>query len=71
MDDVANRLRSTRANMLGTDDEQHYMDCREAADLIDALLECYDGLTDGHGGGYHYCYVCDAIKRVDALLSNE
>ena len=36
MNDLVKHLRSTRANMIGTDDEQHYFDCHEAADYIEA-----------------------------------
>lgn len=36
-DDIANRLRSTRADMIGTDDEQHYWDCHDAAREIESL----------------------------------
>ena len=36
MTDLVKHLRSTRANMIGTDDEQHYFDCHEAADYIEA-----------------------------------
>ena len=35
--DIATRLRQTRADMIGTDDEQHYWDCVEAAALIELL----------------------------------
>jgi hypothetical protein len=34
IEDIARRLRQTRANMLGTDDEQHYWDSHEAAGEI-------------------------------------
>jgi predicted ATP-dependent serine protease len=37
MPDIATRLRQTRANMIGTDDEQHYWDCHEAASHIELL----------------------------------
>ena len=37
MTDIIERLRQTRADMLGTEDEQHYSDCHEAADTIEAL----------------------------------
>ena len=37
MTDIAARLRQTRANMLGTDDEEHYFDCHEAAGEIERL----------------------------------
>ena len=33
---LVGRLRATRANMLGTDDEQHYWDCHAAADALEA-----------------------------------
>jgi hypothetical protein len=35
--DIARRLRQTRANMLGTEDEDHYWDCHEAAAEIERL----------------------------------
>ena len=35
--DIARRLRQTRADMIGTDDEQHYWDCHEAAHEIERL----------------------------------
>lgn len=35
--DIVTRLRQTRANMLGTDDEAHYWDCHEAAAEIERL----------------------------------
>ena len=37
MRDIYDRLKSARADMLGTDDEQHYWDCHEAADVIARL----------------------------------
>ena len=37
MSDIVERLRGTRANMLGTADEQQYHDCHEAADEIERL----------------------------------
>ena len=37
MSDIVTRLRQTRANMLGTDDEQHYFDCHDAAAEIERL----------------------------------
>ena len=43
--DIAARLRQTRADMLGTDDEQHYWDCHEAAAEIERLRQC-GRLTD-------------------------
>ena len=35
--DIVTRLRQTRADMLGTDDEPHYWDCHEAAGEIEKL----------------------------------
>jgi len=35
--DIATRLRQTRANMLGTADEDHYWDCHEGAGEIERL----------------------------------
>jgi glycine cleavage system aminomethyltransferase T len=34
---IVARLRQTRADMIGTDDEQHYWDCHEAANEIERL----------------------------------
>lgn len=35
--DIVTRLRQTRANMIGTDDEDHFFDCHDAAGEIDRL----------------------------------
>jgi hypothetical protein len=40
--ELASALRSTRANMLGTDDEKHYWDCHDAADELIRLKEIID-----------------------------
>jgi hypothetical protein len=37
MSDITTRLRQTRADMIGTDDEQHYWDCYDAAAAIERL----------------------------------
>lgn len=37
MTDIVTRLRQTRADMIGTDDEQHYWDCHDAAAKIERL----------------------------------
>lgn len=37
MSDIVTRLRQTRANMIGTDDEGHYWDAHEAAGEIEKL----------------------------------
>ena len=43
--DLATRLRQTRADMIGTDDEDHYFDCHEAAAEIERLRR-WGRLTD-------------------------
>lgn len=42
VNDIVARLRQTRANMIGTDDEQHYWDCHDAADEIERLKKIID-----------------------------
>ena len=37
MNEHATNLRRTRANMMGTVDDEHYWHCHAAADAIDAL----------------------------------
>jgi hypothetical protein len=37
MPDITTRLRQTRADMIGTDDEQHHCDCHDAAAEIERL----------------------------------
>ena len=37
--DIVTRLRQTRADMIGTEDEPHYWDCHEAAAEIERLRE--------------------------------
>lgn len=41
--EIALKLRATRADMIGTDDEQHYWDCHAAADAIDQLDAILEG----------------------------
>lgn len=36
-DDIVSRLRQTRVDMIGTDDESHYWDCQDAAAEIERL----------------------------------
>jgi len=45
MPDITTRLRQTRADMIGTDDEDHYFDCHEAAGEIERLRR-WGRLTD-------------------------
>jgi len=42
MTDLAKELRRTRADMLGTDDEEHYWICHKAAEEIERLREWMD-----------------------------
>lgn len=44
MNEHAKNLRRTRADMLGTDDEEHYWECHAAADEIERL----EGDRDHH-----------------------
>ena len=37
MSDHESNLRRTRVDMLGTDDEEHYIECQNAADYIAEL----------------------------------
>jgi hypothetical protein len=46
MSDIVTRLRQTRANMIGTDDEQHYFDCHDAAAEIERLRAIMASQTD-------------------------
>jgi hypothetical protein len=54
MPDILTRLRQTRADMIGTDDEQHYWDCHDAAGEIERLR-----LTDAEREA-----IADAIRRL-------
>ena len=67
--DIVVRLRQTRADMLGTDDEQHYWDCHGAADEIEQLREAIRRLADQDAtlavqGG-------NVIVTIDATLTAE
>jgi hypothetical protein len=56
--DIARRLRQTRANMLGTADEDHYWDCHEAAGEIERLR-----LTDA-------VLLAAEVRRLQAVIAN-
>jgi hypothetical protein len=63
--DIARRLRQTRANMLGTDDEQHYWDCHEAAshiELLEASYKCSGSALAVIDGGFK-----NAVAEVERL----
>jgi NAD(P)-dependent dehydrogenase (short-subunit alcohol dehydrogenase family) len=63
--DIARRLRQTRADMIGTDDEQHYWDCHEAAAEIERLR-----LTDEERDAIHHVVgdVADITGPVEDTL---
>lgn len=42
----ATNLRRTRTNMLGTDDQQHYWQCHDAAKEIERLEKLLNGRDD-------------------------
>ena len=52
--DITRRLRQTRADMLGTDDEDHYWDCHEAAAEIERL-RWWARLTDAEREAVRFC----------------
>jgi hypothetical protein len=63
--DIARRLRQTRANMIGTDDEQHYWDCQEAAshiELLEAAYKCSGSALAVIDGGFK-----NAVAEIDRL----
>ena len=55
--DIVIRLRQTRADMIGTDDEQHYWDCHDAAAEIERLR-----LTDAEREAVRFCALVLDIK---------
>jgi hypothetical protein len=59
--DLATRLRQTRADMLGTADEDHYWDCHEAAGEIERLRR-WGRLTDAER---------QAVERAADLIDNK
>ena len=71
--DIATRLRQTRADMIGTDDEQHYWDCHDAAGEIDRLrLELSVQKACTVAGREEIASLREAIRRLaeqDATLS--
>lgn len=52
--DIATRLRQTRADMIGTADEEHYFDCHEAAGEIERLRR-WGCLTRGERQAIEFC----------------
>jgi hypothetical protein len=60
---IVTRLRQTRANMLGTDDEDHYWDCHDAAGEIERLR-----LTDAEREAIEVCIQDIRFEDVQATL---
>ena len=73
MTDIVSRLRQTRADMIGTDDEQHYWDCHDAAAEIERLrLEFSVQKSCTVAGRGEIARLREAIRRLasqDATLS--
>lgn len=67
--DIVTHLRQTRANMIGTDDEQHYWDCHDAATEIEQLRLSIRLLADQDAT----LSVCNSnvIVTMDATLTDE
>jgi hypothetical protein len=62
---IVRRLRQTRADMLGTDDEDHYFDCHEAAGEIERL-RLWKTLTDAEREAVDYARrMIDSLNRGD------
>jgi hypothetical protein len=66
--DIVSRLRQTRADMIGTNDEQHYWDCHDAAAEIELLRLAIRRLADQDAT----LAVCDGAVTVtmDATLTD-
>jgi hypothetical protein len=66
--DIVTRLNQTRADMLGTDDEDHYWDCHEAVHEIERLREAIRLLAEQDAT----LSVCDGNVTVtmDATLTD-
>jgi hypothetical protein len=66
-DDIVVRLRRTRADMIGTDDEEHYSDCHEAAHVIEELQDEITNLNELAKD--RYCTMQTEIERLRAALA--
>jgi predicted RNase H-like nuclease (RuvC/YqgF family) len=62
IEDVVVRLRRTRADMIGTDDEEHYFDCHEAAHVIEELRDEITNLNELAKD--RYCTMQTEIERL-------
>jgi hypothetical protein len=67
--DIVTRLRQTRADMIGTDDEPHYWDCHDAAGEIERLRDAIRRLAEQDAT----LSVCDGAVTVtmDGALTDE
>lgn len=68
IEDIARRLRQTRADMIGTDDEDHYWDCHEAAGEIERLRQ-WGRLTDAEREAVSLMAEAAADPRGGAVLA--
>ena len=77
MTDIVARLRQTRADMLGTDDEQHYWDCHDSADEIERLhlairrLADQDATLSVVGGNVIVEVECQDSSQGNCILTDE
>ena len=80
MNEHAKNLRRTRADMLGTDDEAHYLECHKAADEIERLWAALKDIVAAehpsigsdyypplvfHGFGCPHCIARSALENYD------
>jgi hypothetical protein len=64
MNEHAKNLRRTRADMLGTDDNDHYLECQRAAayiEQLEAVADAADHLLSGGGN--------EAVYRLEKALA--
>jgi predicted alpha/beta hydrolase family esterase len=67
MNEHAKNLRRTRADMLGTDDNDHYLECQRAAAYIEQLEAVVVAAKAYEAERYHDTWAC----LVDALAALE
>jgi pyridoxal biosynthesis lyase PdxS len=69
IEDIAVRLRRTRADMLGTDDEEHYFDCHEAVHVIEELRDEITNLNELAKD--RYCTMQTEIERLCNIVTTQ
>ena len=67
MVDHAKNLRSTRADMIGTDGEEHYWECHAAATRIDLLESALKEISKGVGA-YSQDQLTNAGNTIDSIV---